>query len=221
MKHIFFSILAIFCLATCKSPVSPVKRSLDCYIRILETENQVLAQASLRNEAATPPAPVEMSGGFRFQGMPMKLQPVQGLTYQVSYAGGLVPKYSFEWQEADARHQFEVPMAGVGKFGFDTPTLSRRQATRLRWEGGGLQKGESLVCMWENAALGKTLPMEMITTASIPEIALPAVKISALDPGQWTLYLVRKRLEKATVNGISATAIVEFYSQTDTIMVQE
>ena len=108
----------------------------------------------------------------------------------------------------------------ISSFRFGEEPLSRSRPATLRWEGGPLEKGETLVLMWENRALGQTVPMEIIRSGGDASLDFPAAKIAELPAGQWTLYLVRKRLAKTEAPGMRAEAVLEYYSKSDTIEVQ-
>ena len=90
----------------------------------------------------------------------------------------------------------------------------------MRWEGAPLGKGETMVFLWENTKLRKTIPMEIIHTSGETAIEFPAAKIAQLDPGEWTYYLVRKKLTKSDANGVAASGIIEYYTKSDTVQVQ-
>ncbi len=151
----------------------------------------------------------------------MQLLPVQGLTYRRSYAAGFVPEHTFGWTDAQGQRQkVSFAMTPISGFSFgDGPLLRTRPAT-LRWEGGALEKGEALVLMWENRTLRQTVPMEIVRSSGDASIEFPAAKLAELPPGQWMLYLVRKRLAKTEAPGMHAEAVLEYYSRSDTIEVR-
>lgn len=73
--------------------------------------------------------------------------------------------------------------------------------------------------MWENRALGQTVPMEVMRSAGDASIEFPAAKIAELTPGQLTLYLVRKRLAKTEARH-KRRGRAGYYSKSDTIQVK-
>jgi hypothetical protein len=204
-------------IAGCHAPAPTPARSLQCYVRFDAVRRQVQADATLRQGTD----PVEMPGGMLYQGSEMHIIPVQGLTYRRIYAADFVPEHTFGWtDDQGVRQKTSFQMAAIPKFTFGDQPLSRAQAATLRWEGGPLERGEALVLMWENKALNETVPMEIVRTSGDASIEFPAAKIAELAPGQWTLYLVRKRLAKANVHGLDAEAVLEYYSKSDTIEVR-
>lgn len=220
MKHIFFLILSVLTFSFCQTAEPAKKRSFDCYVRFLEPEAQIHAEATLR-EGDMNPQPVQPPGNVLYQGKEMKLTTVQGITYRLDKSGAFDQKHIFSWKDEKGQaRQFEMQLSPITKFGFGTKNLSRRQSATMRWEGEPLAKGETLVFLWENAALRKTVPMEIIQASSEPAIEFPAAKIAQLDPGLWTYYLVRKKLTKADAAGVAASGIIEYYTKADTVQVK-
>ncbi|MCY7330448.1 MAG: hypothetical protein LH618_18000 [Saprospiraceae bacterium] len=221
MKYIFFWGFLTLLFAHCQTPTAP-RQFLQCYVRFDAVAGQVQADAIVRNGPNTlPDQPVEMPGGMLYQGSLMQVLPVQGLTYRRSYAADFVPEHTFGWVDAQGMRQKVVfPMSPISKFSFGVGPLLRSKPATLRWEGGPLEKGEALVLMWENRSLGQTVPMEIMRSGGDASIEFPAAKIAEVPAGQWTLYLVRKRLAKTEIPGMAAEAVLEYYSKSDTIEVK-
>jgi hypothetical protein len=223
MRHIFFYFCLILVTFSCKTPAEPVKtRSLECYVRILETEGEVLAEATMK--ASDPSTgqikPIEVSGGVRFQGSPMDIRPVQGLSYHTEYKGVYQASNIFSWDdEKKVRHTFEADMNAIKNFRFEAEPVSLSSPARFVWEGEPLQTGESMVFMWENEKEHLAIPMEIVGAGGKPEIQFPAAKLAELQPGDWSLYVVRKRLVKTKIDGTECQAVLEFYSATKQIRV--
>ena len=221
MNHIFFSILTALAFSACSAPEVPKKRTLQTYVRYLADTKKLRAEATFLEGSPTP-MPVEMPGGTTFQGLPMKIRPIQGLTYQTEYPAEHTPKHQFGWQSADGkRHEFEMEMLPVTRFRFDQEPVSVHTPNTFRWEGGNVENGEVLVFLWENLDTRETVKMEIVQNLAGSEIRFPAVKLAELKLGKWTLYLVRKRLRKALVGTVEVSGITEFYSKTDTVEVRD
>lgn len=222
MKHIFFLILTALAFSTCTNPEKAKKRALNCYVRYLAAEGQLRAEAVLKETTAAGQAqPVEMTGGIRYQGKDMQVMPVMGITYRIDKSGGFAPRHVFSWKNAkDQPLEFSLDMRPIHKFGFGSKTIRRDQAATFTWEGEALDKTESLVFLWENTTRNSTVPMEVYNSGGMNRLDFPAAKLAELQPGQWTLYLVRKKINTQTIDGMEATGISEYYSSTDTIFVQ-
>lgn len=203
------------------------RRFLDCYVRVLEAEGNVLAEATMLaipkgDQAPNPNAktPIEIKDGIRYQGSPMTTRPNTGLTYVKSFPGSYVPEQVFSWDdEAGKRHTFQALMNHIAGFSFGEPKVSASKPAQFKWQGASLERGEALVLMWENPKENLTVPMEFIVQGSMTVADLPAAKMKELKPGEWTLYVVRKKLYKTEIDDVSAQIIMEFYSKTDTITV--
>jgi len=216
MKFAFFLLLVIAALTDCQSPVVPANRALQCYVRFDAVRHQVQADITLQ-EGLTP---VEMPGGFFYQGSEMRIIPVQGLTYRRTYAADFIPEHTFSWKdEKGAGQKLTFQMAAIPAFTFGEKALSRKQPATLRWQGGALEKGEALTLIWENKE-HDAIPMDIVRSGGEASIEFPAAKIAELPAGEWTVYLVRKKLAKTTVDGIAAEAVLEYYSKSDTVQVR-
>ena len=220
MKHIFFLILSALAFSFCQTTAPAPKRSFECYVRFLEPETRVHAEATLR-EGDTAPRTIQPPGGIFYQSREMKLMTEPAILYRSDKTSGFDQKHTFSWKdEKGQEHRFEMQISPIRQFGFGTKTLSRQQPATMRWQGEPLIKGETVVFLWENAQLRKTVPMEIIQTGGEAAVEFPAAKIAQLDAGQWTYYLVRKKLTKADVSGTAASGIIEYYTKNDTIQVK-
>jgi len=144
----------------------------------------------------------------------MNLLPVRGLTYSLEYASAFTPTPTFEWKEQKGQPmQHIVNLPSIDSFYFGNPVLTVKESGFLRWIGTPLEKNETLVFIWDNEAEGKTQNMEVSTTLGQPLIEIPAPKMAQIGPGEWTLYLVRKRLEKTEVGNYVVESAAEYYTK--------
>lgn len=222
MKHIFFLILTTLAFSFC-SPEAPVnKQSLETYVRYLEQEGQIHTEATMRiAEPGKEALPIEVAGGIRYQGLEMSIQPMRSITYRLDKPSGFETKHTFSWKDDKGREQyFNTQLDPISSFGFGNKVVDRSKAAIFSWEGQPLGKGEVLVFMWENAKLRLTKPLEVINPGPDSRLNYPAAKLSELEPGLWTLYLVRKKLTKSDVNGVECTGIIEYFTATDSFEVR-
>ena len=221
MKHIFFLLLTSLAFLACKSPEPPKKYVFDCYTRFDAPSGKMTAEASLKEGALTP-LPVEPPGGVRYQRVEMTLVPMMGITYQYAYPADFTKDHLFEWKTLDGKtHEFTMQMTSFDSISFESKVLSRSKPAIFRWTGAALDRGEALVFIWENAAQGKTVPIELYNIGSSKAIEFPAVKMSEISAGNWTYYVVRKKLHKATVDGITVNGVTEYYSKPQPVKVTE
>lgn len=212
MKHIFFSILTALAFWQCQDPVPVAKNILNCYVRFDAAARKVKAEATLRDSDRK--KILDLPGGIRFQSAEMKVLPIQGITYMVEFPAAYTAETLFDWKNKKGeKGVFKLEIPSIDSFFFDSKVLSVKDPANLRWIGKPLGKGETLVFIWENVAEGKTEPMEVSTTLGAPLIEIPAAKIAQIGPGDWTLYLVRKRFAKAEVPDFLIESATEFYTK--------
>ena len=212
MKHIFFLILTTLALFGCGTNDKSDNTALLCYVRYDEALSTAKAEATLQNIDTK--TAEEIPGGIRYQGTEMKLTPIIGMTYNYEYAAKFLTDHVFEWRDAEKNKKtFTLKIDPIKSFSLAGEMVSLSHSNVLSWEGSGLGKGETLVFMWENQEAGLTVPMEVSTTNNQPKIELPATKLKELSPGNWTLYLVRKKLVKDKVDGLAVNGISEFYTK--------
>lgn len=218
MKYIFFSILTTLAILACNDKKTAPKLSLQCYVRYDEPGKAIKAEASMRDEDAK--KVVEIPGGIRYQHMEMELAPAIGMTYRYEYTAQFVNEHVFDWNdEKNGKQQFKMTIDPITTFALGASTISNAKPNSIAWEGTPLGKGETMVFIWENAKNNMTIPMEVTTSSGQPFIDIPAEKLKGLTPGDWTLYLVRKKLTKEIVNGMPVNGIMEYYTKPISIKV--
>lgn len=224
MKYIFFCTLLFTAGISCTAPSASVKQTLECYVRYLVPEGQLRAEATLREAASPPNAPraIAAPGGMTYRGTAMGAVEAQGVMYVLERPDKYSPRHEFAWQDArNTTHRFAMEMSPISSFSFgDGGPLRRDQPATFTWQGGALEKGEALVFLWESLDRRSTVPMDVVGAPGQQSIDFPAVKLSELSPGIWTLYIVRKKLTQANIDGTTASGIVEYYSGVDTLTVQ-
>ncbi len=212
MKHIFFLFLTTLALFGCAPKEKAQNRTLFCYVRYDEAVKAVKAEASLQDPGAK--TSLEIPGGIRYQGMEMELAPVYGMTYRYEYTANFLPEHVFEWRDQQNSKQLSrTSLDPINSFFLPGKTIATAQPTAVQWDGTPLGKGETMVLLWENTEEGQTVPMEVSTTSGRPQIDIPAVKMKDITPGDWTLYLVRKKLSKNKVADLPVNTILEYYTK--------
>lgn len=165
---------------------------------------------------------IEIPGGLRFQSTEMKIRPVQGITYTAEFPAAYTAEQVFEWKNKKGeKGEFKLGIPSIDSFYFDTKVLSVTNPAILQWIGKPLGKGETLVFIWENSAEGRTQPMEVSTTLGAPLIEIPAAKLAQIGPGNWSLYLVRKRMARAEVTDFWVESTSEYYTRPISVRVEE
>jgi len=212
MKYIFFLVLTTLALFSCNTQEKAKKLSLFCYVRYDEAIKEVKAEASLQD--AINKTSVEMPGGIEYQGMEMTLAPVYGMTYHIDYTSAFLVSHDFEWKgKKNEKQRFRMTIDPITSFSLDKAAISQKKLTALQWVGKPLEKGETMVLMWENKKNGLTVPMEVTTSSNQSLIDIPAAKLKDIIPGDWTLSLVRKKLVKKNVDDMPVNGIMEYYTK--------
>ena len=211
MKYIFFLVLPTLFISACAQEDKKPEFNLRCYVRYDVASGRVTAEAGLSEIVSG--KVVEIPDGIRYQSIPMKLLPAVGITYQHSYIASFVPEHRFNWLGGDGeKNEFVMGISPIESFSMGGYSIPDNQPARLTWKGDPLQKGETLVILWENSEEGLTVPMEVTTTVGKPFIDFPAEKMKELKPGKWSLYLVRKKLTRTVVNEYLVNGIMEYYT---------
>lgn len=223
MKYIFFWILLFSSILSCSSDKPRKTQAAECYVRYLVPEGRILAELTLREGEPGQKAvnPVVSPGGARYQGILMNELSDEGVVYQLSSPGGYTQEHVFSWSDDQKQtRKFAMSLAPITSFSFGSKSISRQTPATFTWEGAPLEKGEGLVFLWESLDRLKTLPMEIIGTPGQHQIDFPAAKLAELAPGDWTLYLVRKKVSATDLDGVEITGLAEYYTQVDTFMVK-
>ncbi len=219
MKHIFFLILTTLAFLSCATPEPPRKYEFECYARFDEQAGKLTAEATLK-EGSPNAVPVEPPGGIRYQRVEMSLVPMVGLKYQYAYPADFTKDHLFEWKNAAGKSlEFNMQMSSLDSISFEPKVVSRKQPASFSWKGAPLERGEALVFIWENTAKGLTIPVELYNIGNTRTIDFPAVKMAEIPAGNWTYYVVRKKLQKATVEGVAVSGVTEFYSRPQAVRV--
>ena len=220
MKHIFFSIVTALAFWHCQDPAPPPKNILNCYVRFDAADRKVKAEATVYDGATK--QIIEWPGGIFFQSTEMKILPVRGITYSTEFSASFTAEPVFSWENKKGeKKEFKLGIPSIDSFFFDRKVLSIQQPALLEWIGTPLSKGETLIFIWQNAAGDTTIPMEVSTTFGAPIIEIPAAKIAQIGPGDWTVYLVRKRSAKAEVSDFMVESTAEFYTRPISVKVSK
>ncbi|MFZ4635169.1 MAG: hypothetical protein ACOYNO_13275 [Saprospiraceae bacterium] len=215
MKHTFFLLLAAIVLTCCASQPPKAKMTLDVYWRYLVENGQghVETTFSAQKTPDAKPLPVQLPNPPSFMNDAMRLRPVQGITYLLDKTHGFETNALLTWSDQEgSAHSLPLKMEELYKINFTPAMLSHRTASRFQWTGAPLGPSETLLFMWENAQKRETLPMEIIGAPGSTGIDFPAAQIAKLSPGKWTLYVVRKKIERGEAGDTAYEAVIEYFT---------
>jgi hypothetical protein len=222
MKKTFFLILLAAGFSFCQEPAPKPVQTLQLYVRYLAPEAQIRVEAGLEETLPGSPArKVEIPGGIRYNEYPLKIVNATGPMYLFERKWEYDADHIFTWKtpEGQAR-KFTAQFPVFDTFRFNPASLRRDTSAQFSWEGTPLGGGEALTFIWEKLEDGKTAKMDIVSVGPQPVIEFPAAKIAELDPGRWSLYVIRRQLLKSEVEGLPVSGIFEYYSRTDTILVE-
>jgi hypothetical protein len=222
MRATFFIFSITLTFLHCNNTPTPPQYILNTYVRYDAAQRAGQAEATFRtNTPGSTSAQTPVPGGVECQGKKMNLLKEVAPVYKVRMSD-YSEKYAFTWRDSLSGVQttFEVPMLRADSFWFEKTPVSKGQTATLRWTGGDLKKGETLVLIWQNAS-GQTVQTEAFNPAGMASLELPSAKLAELTPGDWRLYLVRKQLTKTTLQGCEATGIAEYYTKERTFKITQ
>lgn len=218
MKPSSFFLFSALAFCACTSSQPPEKHSFRCYVRYLEDQNQLRAEALLYSQDSTMVYP---EGGIRYDDQKMDSLAVKNGGYRYQHTGAATELAVFDWLGAKGKkHEFTLPLLPVSDFGFGPGAIPRNRPDTLHWSGAPLTRGETLVLMWESLDNGPTIPMEIYGTNPQQEIVFPAAQMAKVPAGRWSLYLVRRKLVKGEAGDLAASGVSEYYTRADTVVVK-
>ncbi|MBL7775236.1 MAG: hypothetical protein JNK89_04495 [Saprospiraceae bacterium] len=223
MKYCFLGAALLLTVFACNPVQTSEKTTASCYVRYLAEEGQLTAEFQLRTEkSATAPARnLELPEGVRYQGVLMQALSTAGPRYRSERATGYQAEHRFSWKGPEGREQeAALHMNPITAFSFEPAALSSRAPATMRWDGAPLEKGESLVMIWDRADGSRTVPMEIIGTPGQSQVDFPAAQMAKLGPGAWTIYLVRKKNIRTDTQGTAVAAALEYYTATKSFELQ-
>lgn len=226
MKQTLFLFFGAAALAACADLQPAAKRDAECYVRYLKPESQLLAEISFRETPSgkSESRPWNPPGGVRYGGSLMRELTLQDVPmYRLETGGGYSATHTFTWaDESGHKDTLGMELPAIAAFTFSDTALSRRKPSSFTWTGAPLEKGEALVLMWERTSDRKTVPMEIVGTPGQQAIDFPAAQLAKLEPGTWTLYVVRRKIvETGTKGGGLQRCTAEYYSDVDTLRVTD
>ncbi|MCB0547403.1 MAG: hypothetical protein KDD19_07415 [Phaeodactylibacter sp.] len=194
------------------------------FVRYLQGEKELKAHASFfEGDSIATAVPKAFAGGAAFQGNSMEARNLPGGTIRYSYEqrSDYADSFKFGFQDDfGQKREISIAMAPVDSFAVQGGQASRSTGMSLYARGGKLTQGESMVLLFndeENKA--STI---MLTGPSAGELySIPAAKVEALRPGQYTLYLVKKKRVAEPGDSLSFLADIEFYTSTIEVEVVE
>ncbi len=197
--------------------------SVSLLVRYMQGERELKGQAlfyatDTSGHTVAEPFPTHVT----FMAEPTRARPLPGNSQR--YEHTLIRDYPDEVfftipDERGKPQRVVLPMPGISDFSFGG-TLSLRQGGLLTVQNQPLSADERLVLLLTDSSdVTRTLIVQGPTNQTT--IRLEAKLLANLSPGEYTVYIVRKRNWRSTEQGRVINKSVEFYSVTKRLTVVE
>ncbi|MEM1319050.1 MAG: hypothetical protein AAGG75_02275 [Bacteroidota bacterium] len=194
---------------------APETQFADFYIRYLQEEGQLRAEATFRKgKSLKESEPMTFSSVF-FEGGAMELRDLRnrGIRYKSERSGTYNSNFAFKIQpESGEGEEYELGMSPVDNFTATVP-FSKTKGASLSWQGDALQADEQLVAFFVDKD-NKAHLFDFKGPIANNSIVLAAEKLAAVPSGQGKLYLVKKRAQKEEKDQKQIKSLIEFYTHT-------
>ncbi|MDX1667617.1 MAG: hypothetical protein R3350_10320 [Saprospiraceae bacterium] len=213
-------------LGSCQQEPPPSEAKMifaDFFVRYLQTEQQLLAQATLmEGDSLGDTRPLVPSGGISFQGFEMEARQLpEGIVrYALIRSSSYPDSLRFECSlDGDRGFTYNTAMSPVIDFRVDDPII-KEKGLNLTLAGPALQADQSLVLLFTDQD-DKASSVTLSGPRESNRYLLPPEKISKLSPGPGQLYLVKKQRRVDRQGQRSVVSEIEFYTRNKDIVVVE
>lgn len=216
--HLLLVFISFLFLISCQSetPKSDQKQPTtfaNFFVRFLQSENQVKANASFRTgmtQDLSKPIQIENGVFFHNGNMKEKKIPNVGIRYSYDYKGDFSDPYKFRFTDPlQGKMNYEVNVNPILNYSIKGD-VSKSKGLTLTWEGTPLNENESLVFLF--TAAKKNVPFEIKGKTASSTIEVPAEKLKTLEVGAAKVYLVRKQSHLHQEGNFVALSEMEFYT---------
>ncbi len=219
---ILLAIISILMVACQSAPSTDTVA--ECYVRYLKPEGQSLAEITVRQPNVKGKLrSVEVPGGMRYRGVLMRVAAVGDVIAYRSEGGATYAlDHDFRWKD-DKGQSYEVRMQMLPVFepSWGGRKLSLRKPATFTWHGPPIGEKEAWVFLWERTDQPEVVSMDVVVTPGADRIEFPAAQLAKLQPGRWTYYVVRKKAFQQQQSGLRWQGIAEYYSDVDTVQIEE
>lgn len=195
----------------------------DFYVRYLHDEKLTKAEVSFREGESDSTAVSKDFDEVLFFGRQMEARdwgPEKGILFSTEFTENYPGEYFFQFGDDNAeKRKFSLKMAPLTGYAFQGP-VSKLSGANLTLEGELPGEGEKLILLFSNEE-NKTGAVEIPDIAGKKSFNIKPQALISLSSGKNLVYLVKKKLEFSTENGINASALIEYYSTSQTVEVLE
>jgi len=220
----FFALFLFFaCKADKKTIPSDQFISSSYYLRYLEEEQTLKAEATFRQGDSLANAKAKTYAGVFFNNQEMTFKKLSDANQRYVLnttgefpSGDLVFSFINDNGHKEGQPFSFSPMKSLATKGL----VSKSKGATLTWEGKALGDQESVICLFSDENNRTTNTIVRGPTDG-PQISIPPEKLSALTTGKGNLYLVRKNRSRKDEANRSSFAVLEYYTTTIDVEVGE
>jgi hypothetical protein len=193
----------------------PKRLFADFYARHLASDEKSRAEVVLREGVELKSSEgVLLPGGIFFQEGAMEeqnLSEVKRLRYKAERSGGYTGGFDFRfsWPEDSLRH-FRMNVPPIIEFSLSDP-IKVGEGCELIWTGAPLKQDESLVILLSDQEQ-RASTIEIAGPTAEARAAIPAEKLTNIQPGPVEYYVVRKKRFNKKEELWEATGTAEYYT---------
>ena len=214
MIRLFFALLILISIGChTKEAATGPKIFGSLYVRYLQDGNQLKAEASFfEGDSAHLATPKSILGGVSFQGSGMEQRNIQDklIRYQYENTGDYPGQFTFQVQDDQGRaHQFQLDMMPVTQFSLPD-TIQKGRDAKLEILPAPQSQEEELAILWTDES-GKASLLEFPSPIS-QTIPITSGRLDRLAPGNYQLYLVKKRKNFINKGVYRISCEVEYYT---------
>lgn len=196
----------------------------DLFVRYIAPQAQLKATAAFREgDSLSTARPVEIPGGVKYQGQPLEKRPLPGqqVRYTTDTRSAFTRQHRFQFRGADGQeHEITLALAPVDSFSVVGGTASRSEGLKLYIENEQLEAGESIVLLFSDADNNATT-LTLTNPAARDTFPVAGIRLRKLKPGPHKVYLVKKRHQQISLDGVEATADLEYYTAEQAFLLTE
>ncbi|MEM6967637.1 MAG: hypothetical protein AAF573_22935, partial [Bacteroidota bacterium] len=193
------------------------------YVRYLQSEKMAKANATFRSGMTQENSePLDLPKGVFFHNGNMNPRKIDGVgtRYSYNFKGDFSDNFQFRFEDPlKGKVSHDIQMNPITNYSFEGD-ISKSNGITVKWEGAPLNENESMVFLISNEN-AKHPPFEIKGGTTTSEIKIPAEKLTRINTGPSTMYMVRKQTQITQKPNFVALSEMEFYTSEKDIDIVE
>ncbi len=204
-----------------KSSNNDVKLFADFYVRYLQNEQQLKAEAIFKRGLDKEKAnKIELEGDVKFDGQllnPIKLNN-SIFRYQLESKRAFKENTIFKIEhDKGTTTEHSIGMSPIGKFSLENGSASKKNGFLLAWDGANLTDKERLLVLVTDKN-NKAHSISINGPSKNQQARIKGVDLQPLATGAGYIYLVKKTSNTVTKDDMIISSLAEYY--TDRILIE-